>query len=761
MCGITAVVTTSDKVDTAAVLLEGLTILQNRGYDSAGIATINGAKKLAIQKYASVGSTSDSLQLLVDAVGEKKLHTGATVGIGHTRWATHGGKTDENAHPHPDWCDRIAVVHNGTIENFAPLKDKLMANDVTFRSTTDTEVISNLIAWEYDRTLKAAPADTPVTSSLHLAIQAALTQLKGTFALAILCVDAPEQLVVARNGMPIVIGLGDDASFVASEHCAFANFTSKFMGVEDHELLCVATTGITDVVTGKAIDVAARTKTAAHEEIALTPGEYEHWTLKEINDQPRAIQASMGDGTRLQGSQVALRGLDPHVHKLLNIHHLLITGCGTSFFSARFGAILMRHLRAFDTVQVVDAAEMTFEQLPRLNAGLLAVSQSGETKDVHRAVVLAMERAIPTFSVINGVGSLIARTTKCGVYANAGREQAVASTKAFVCQCICFSLIAIWFSQHRKRHDKTDDYMSPRHLGRQTSLDGLDVDPDREPVPHLSAVQLAKRTDAPEILTPTLETRDNKAAKEAKEKLLGTSPALTPLSPSHDAAEATSPANVRSLASDSLELGGSPTKQAMDTAPPLASCSTTTSEQFYAIRHEEAVSSLRRLSALSSQVIANDEPITKIADKIKDQEHMFVLGKGFAEPIACEAALKIKEITYIHAEGYSGGALKHGPFALIEKGTPIILIILQDRHSSFMQTAAHEVKARGAHTIVITDMVDLDLELADDVVHIPNCGIMSSVLAVIVLQLLAYKLAIARGIDPDKPRNLAKAVTVD
>jgi len=316
----------------------------------------------------------------------------------------------------------------------------------------------------------------------------------------------------------------------------------------------------------------------------------------------------------------------------LPIHHMILTGCGTSFFAAQLGARIMRSLNAFETVQVFDSAEVTRDSFPKNGGGVCLISQSGETKDVHRALIQAEDLGLPRLSVVNAVGSLIARTTNCGVYLNAGREHAVASTKAFTSQVTVLSLIALWFAQQRN-------------------------------------------------------------IEETKRRQL--------------------------------------------------------------------IESLHRLPTNMGMVMRVLDRCREIAKRMVDAKHAFVLGKGFSEPIAYEGALKIKEITYMHAEGYSGGALKHGPFALIEKGTPIILIILDDQHAGLMRTAAEEVRARGAFTVVITNSPVLAKHIADEVVVIPSNGMLTALLAVVPLQMIAYEISVMRGHDPDKPRNLAKAVTVD
>jgi len=325
--------------------------------------------------------------------------------------------------------------------------------------------------------------------------------------------------------------------------------------------------------------------------------------------------------------------LDTNKQLLVSIRHLVITACGTSWHAGLYGAALMRWLSCFETVQVVDSAELTRDGLPRRNGGFVCLSQSGETKDVCRALAVAQEIGIPCFSIINAVGSLIARTTKCGVYIMAGRENAVASTKAFTCQVAVLSLVATWFSQQQN-------------------------------------------------------TEEQKRAH-------------------------------------------------------LLEC-------------------VHRMATNVGMCLSRTRPlVSMVAEKIYKSKSMFVLGKGFAEPVAREGALKIKEITYIHAEGYSGGALKHGPFALIEEGTPIILIILDDRELQMMKICAEEVKGRGAHVITITDVPAAVKHCSHDIIPVPSNGVLTALMAVIPLQLLAYEIAVRLGIDPDKPRNLAKAVTVD
>ena len=479
------------------------------------------------------------------------------------------------------------------------------------------------------------------------ATRQALSCLEGTWGLCVMSKDTPGQVIVARNGSPLVIGYGTNNMYIASETTAFHRHTNRFISLQDGEVAVITADGaeLNPQDGAETSDTLLRFPTtriekAADVQVLLTPDPYPHWTIREIIEQPQSLAASLGYGGRLSDDRVFLGGLESNKEKLLTIKNLVLAACGTSLNAGNYGAKIMRSLGSFDTVQTIDAAECTASNFPASGPGLLVCSQSGETKDVHRIVQLAENQGdVPMFSVVNAVGSLIARTTKCGVYTHAGRENAVASTKAFVTQVTVMALIATWFAQNRENPPKG-------------------------------------------------------------------------------------------------KLG-------------------------------ELISSLHRLPITFGMAMRTREKCVEVAKNLMKSEHCFVLGKGFAEPIAHEGALKIKEITYLHAEGYSGGALKHGPFALIENEdgnfgkTPIIMMVLSDEHHNHMRTCAEEVRARGAHTIIITDCPETCEQLADDLIVIPNNGPLTALLAVLPLQLIAYELALMRGINPDVPRNLAKAVTVD
>jgi len=610
-CGIIAYI---GKEEAFPFLIDGLTILENRGYDSAGIATLDQNSQLVVTKFASTSTTSDAISRLKT---HRTSHEGHKVGVAHTRWATHGGKTDKNAHPHFDHKERVAIVHNGVITNADELKRELESQGVKFRSETDTEVIAQLIGHELES-----------GCSVLDAIKKAERKLEGTWGVVVIAKGKNDEIYAFKNGSPLLVGIAKGRMFVASEPSAFSQHTKEYISLENGEVAIIRPEG-------HSLDL-ARVELAPNEKIDTSPAPYEHWTLKEIMEQPEAISRALNYGGRFKNEfEVKLGGLDNNIETLKTVKHLVIAACGTSMHAAIFGSILMRSLHSFETVQAIDAAEFTMDTFPKEGAGLLVISQSGETKDVHRVVVAANEANVPTFSIINVVGSLIARTTRCGVYLNAGREHAVASTKAFTAQVTVLSLIANWFSQIR----------------------------GREPQKRKNLIEALHRI--PISLGIALNTR---------------------------------------------------------------------------------------------------EQCKQVALAMKNKTSCFVLGKGLAEPVAREGALKIKEISYIHAEGTSGGALKHGPFALIEQGTPIILLILDDHHAHLMRTAAEEVKARGAFTVIITNEMRLAQfahKVADMVVKIPHNGELTALLAAIPLQFIAYELAVLRGHNPDKPRNLAKAVTVD
>jgi glucosamine--fructose-6-phosphate aminotransferase (isomerizing) len=620
MCGITIYLGLKNAFP---YLFNGLTLLQNRGYDSCGVVTINQKKNFVLSKFAS---TDDRMGL--DRLKEdEKLHEGNYIGLSHNRWATHGAKNDTNSHPHLDCKDRIAVVHNGIIENYKELKLMLVSKGYTFRSDTDTEVISNLISYNLDQ-----------NGDIHKAIVQSLKMMHGTWGLGVLYSEEPDKVFVSRNGSPLLIGYEESFVIVASEPSAFVQYANKYISLDDGDIIELGINKYSKInileTVLKKTDHTFKTsdsKTVLMKRINTSPYPYPHWTIKEIMEQPMSIQRALNMGGRLVGKDnVRLGGLDEHKESLLKIKNLIILACGTSRFAGVLGAKYLRKLHCFNTVSVVDASEFVFDDLPDEDYGILVLSQSGETKDVHRAMELAKQKDIFIFSIVNVVGSLIARDANCGTYLNAGREVGVASTKSFTSQVVVMTLISIWFSFHRGKSQNT---------------------------------------------------------------------------------------------------------------------------------RIEVVKSLRNLSIDVEETLKCFDQCKKIAKIITAQNNCFILGRGMACPIAYEGALKMKEISYINAQGYPAGSLKHGPFALIEKGTPIFLISLDD--DSRIHSAAQEVKARGAYNILITDQDDYDKDIYDEVIEIPKNKMMGSILSVVPLQIIAYELSLHRGHNPDVPRNLAKCVTTD
>lgn len=594
------------------VLIQGLEQLQNRGYDSAGVATMHDGE-VRVTKYASdPNKVSDALNKLKEEAPEK--HSNSTIGIGHTRWATHGARTDINAHPHSDHLNRIFLVHNGTISNVSEVRESLRNRNIPIKTETDTELIALLIGSYLDE-----------GHTLKMASQLALQQLTGTWGLAIMSKEHPNEILVARKGSPMNIGIGEDAMYIASEISAFSKYTKKYLTLQEDELIILD-------LKKKHIEH-SRIQHSKEDFIEHSKGKYTHWTIKEIEEQPEAVARALNYGARLMKDTTKLRGLEEIKDQMLEVKNLILLGCGTSLHAALFGAHIFKQLGVLNTVQAVDGSEFTEPDIPKEKPGVIAISQSGETYDVLRPLNMLVEKGVPSISVVNVVGSAISTLTGHGVYMNAGREVGVASTKSFMNSCVILALIAIWFSNLLKPEDSE--------------------------------------------------------------------------------------------------------------------------------KRQAYVNCLLRLPMEVGSVIAQTKKqIRELAKELKDEQHIFVLGRGIGESIAKEGALKIKEISYIHAEGSPGGALKHGPFALIRKGTPIILIILNDENKDLMNNALHEVKGRGAKTIVITtDKKILDAE-ADHVVQIEENGLLSGLLSVIPLQLLAYYLSIAREIDPDFPQNLAKVVTV-
>ena len=613
-------------------ILSGLKLLQNRGYDSVGVSSVINYTLETI-KFAST-DTHNSLDQLEQKITNLGLmnnnndeNNDTVAAIGHTRWATHGGKTSINAHPHHDNKDRIALVHNGIIENYHELKTLLIADGYTFRSQTDTEVVAVLIGKYLDLGI-----------SMENAVKNTIERLEGTWALVIIHKDFPNKLWVTRNGSPLLVGMEDQYVMIASEQIAFGNYVNKYIVLDNNDLIEITKTESTIQYNKNIQRYTINNK--IHSVVELNPTKNEHWTLQEIMEQPESINRATSNGGRIDTDFcVKLGGLEAYKPRLIELNHLILLGCGTSYHAGLWALDMFKNMDIFDTVGIYDGAEFMVKDIPkRGKTGVILLSQSGETKDLHRCIQIAKENDLITIGVVNVIDSLIARETDCGVYLNAGREVAVASTKSFTNQCIVLSVIAIWFAQIH-----------------------------------------------------------NKCAEKRK----------------------------------------------------------------------QMIKDMRNISFQVGTMLENTQTIHKIkslATKMKTAKSMFLLGKGGNEAIAKEGALKLKEIAYIHAEGYSSSALKHGPFALIEPGLPIILFDLGENHRDKNRNAYQEVLARNAMVCRITDDNDYsrnsDVDNETDFIIEKN-QTFGGVMANIVVQLLSYYLALELGYNPDFPRNLAKVVTVE
>jgi len=619
MCGIFGIVLNNTD-NIFKLILDGLIQLQNRGYDSAGLSVIlNDSFK--VHKYASINE-ENALQKLENKILEENVNSNNYIysGIGHNRWATHGIKTDINAHPHLSNNKKFSIVHNGIIENYNELKKHLIKNGYTFYSQTDTEVIVNLIDFNYD-----------INNNTFEAIKNTIANLKGTYGLLIQSLYEPNKLFCVRNGSPLLIGQNEDRVIVTSEQSGFCNMVNNFITLHNDDICIIEKKNEQILVTTTQTYIK---KNITIIDSTLSPHPYKHWTLKEINDQPNVILNSINKGGRIKSnSEVKLGGLEQHTNSLKNIQNIIIFGCGTSYFAGLYGMYFFKQMCNFNTVQVFDGAEFNEFDIPNIgNTAFILVSQSGETKDLHRCIDIAKLKNITTIGIINVVDSLIAREVDCGIYCNAGKEVGVASTKAFTSQVLCLSMASIWFAQlHNINEIKRGRMISDLHNLSQDIQNTLD------------------------------------SCKE----------------------------NIKNI---------------------------------------------------SHTIVA---------------DNMFLLGKGSDEYIAKEGSLKIKEISYIHSEGYSSSSLKHGPFALLDENFPVIILNLDQTHRAKTINCYQEVASRNSPIILISNDINISNDVSCDIIYIPENKTYASLLGIIPLQLLAYYLSINKGINPDKPKNLAKVVTVE
>jgi glucosamine--fructose-6-phosphate aminotransferase (isomerizing) len=621
MCGIFGIVLNNNNENIYNLIINGLIQLQNRGYDSAGICVIRN-NKFEVNKCASTNKLN-ALDKLMSMTDIKESKDNTYIGIGHNRWATHGVKNDTNAHPHLSCDTKFVIVHNGIIENYNEIKQKLIKEGFIFNSQTDTEVIVNLLQYNYDSMEEG--------TNMTYIIKQTIEELRGTYGLLIQSLYEPNKLYCVRNGSPLLIGQNDEEVIVTSEQSGFCNKMSNYITLHNDDI-CVITKTNENISINTSHNYIKKNVTLV--ESNQTPHPYKHWTLKEINEQPDVILNSINKGGRIKNaSEVKLGGLEQHIDSLKNINNIIILGCGTSYFAGLYGMYFLKQLCQFNTVQVFDGAEFNEQDIPTIgNTAFILISQSGETKDLHRCIEISKNNNITTIGIVNVVDSLIAREVDCGIYCNAGKEVGVASTKAFTSQVVCLSMAAIWFSTLQNINEK-------KRVRMVSDLHNLSSD-----------------------IKLTLD-----------------------------------------ICSENIK-----------------------------------------------------EYITKI-----NKSNMFLLGKGSDEFIAKEGALKIKEISYIHSEGYSSSSLKHGPFALLDENFPVIILNMDQTHRAKTLNCYQEVSSRNAPVLLITNDISISSDVSCDIIYVPENKSYASLLGIIPIQLLAYHLSVNKGINPDKPKNLAKVVTVE
>lgn len=621
MCGIVGYVGAGNTVE---FLLSGLRRLEYRGYDSAGLALVAPERRLVVVKSAG---RIDRLEQLAE-----QSALGRGTGIGHTRWATHGPPNDANAHPHLGGNGLLAVVHNGVIENHEALRERLVAEGYSFRSATDTEVIGHLIAERIER-LSLADVAQDDYQPLVEAVQAALAELRGTYGLAVVFRDLPGVIVAARLGSPLILGVGDGEHFLASDGSPLAGVTDKIVYLADHEV-AVLTADWLRVVHRERGRVAHNVQALEIEPGQIDRGDYAHYMLKEIYEQPECIRNAMRGRLDADEATAKFGGLNLSPQQLRAVDRLILTACGTSFHAALVGEYQIEALARLP-VEVEYASELRYRNPPLDKHTLLfAITQSGETADTLAALREMKRKGVPSLGICNVVGSTIAQESDGGIYLRAGAEIGVASTKAFTSQCTVLAMLALYFG--RLRH--------------------LSFDAGLRMIEELQAL--------PDKVAEALEQHDH-------------------------------------------------------------------------VRH--------------------------IAEKYAECRNFLYLGRQFNYPTALEGALKLKEISYIHAEGYPAAEMKHGPIALVDEHTPSVFLMPQGLVHAKVMANVQEIKARGGPVIAVVCRGDRQAgELADDVIEVPSVAdFLQPIVSVVPLQLLAYHIAVARGCDVDKPRNLAKSVTVE
>jgi len=611
MCGIVGYIGNKRAKE---VIIKGLKRLEYRGYDSAGISTIH-SEKINTTKTKGKVSTLESAIQIDDHLGG--------VGIGHTRWATHGEPSDKNAHPHQDASGKFTLVHNGIIENYTALKQLLADNQVQCKTDTDTEVLVQFIGYLYNRE-QLSFADT---------VRLALTEVVGAYGIVVLCEDEPDTIIAARLGSPLLLGIGDKEYFIASDSSPIIEYTRNIVFLDEGEMAVIQPELYQVKNIKKNLLVPKDVEEIKYNLEEIEKGGYDHFMLKEINEQAHTITEAIRGRVNAENNQVMLGGIYDWVQQILDAHHIIITACGTSWHASLIGSYILEELLQVP-VKVEYASEFRYrETAVNGDTVVICVSQSGETADTLAAIKKAKEKGALTLGIVNVVGSSIARETHCGVYIHAGPEIGVASTKAFTAQVTIFNLIGLLLAEKK----------------------GVDVQK------------------------------------------------LTPI-----------------------------------------------------------ITDLIRLPDLITQVLSDGNSLIPLTEDFMKVGNFLYLGRGFQFPVALEGALKLKEISYIHAEGYPAAEMKHGPIALIDEDMPVVFIVTEKGYEKIVSNI-QEVKARGGKIIIITSESNKELEnFSDHIIQVPKVNhCLQPVLTTIPLQLLAYHMAVLKGCDVDMPRNLAKSVTVE
>jgi glucosamine--fructose-6-phosphate aminotransferase (isomerizing) len=624
MCGIIAYV---GRKLAQPLLIEGLKRLEYRGYDSAGIAVIDDSGHMHIRR------TVGRISVLENALNHDEALPGCHLGMAHTRWATHGAPNEVNAHPHTDNTGTIAIVHNGIIENYAALKKFLVAKGHTFKSQTDTEVLAVLIGDLYTelKTKNHVPAGV---STLQRAVQAALHEVDGTYGIAVICKDEPDTLIAARKGSPLIVGLGDDECIVASDASAIVEHTRQVIYLNDNEMAVLHPSSFR-TITIDDINVSPVISQLENKLEEYELGDYEHYMLKEIFEQPNAIRNCLRGRAEQREGRIVFGGLADHTRDLVRAKRFILTAQGTAWHAGLVGDYLLEDL-AKVSAECTYASEFRYRN-PLVEEGtvIIAISQSGETADTLAALREAKEKGALAIGIVNVVGSTIARETDGGIYLHAGPEIGVASTKAFTCQLAVLTMLSIFVGRRK--------FMGQGQC--QEIIDGLCAIP----------------------------------------------------------------------------------------------------EQMEMVLNQQS------------------ELVKDIATEFCGRENWLFLGRGYHFPVALEGALKLKEISYIHAEGMPAAEMKHGPIALINEGMPVVFVATRGLQYEKVISNIEEVRARGGRIIAVATEGDTNIaHHSDHVIYVPDTvECLQPLLSVVPLQLLAYHAAVARGCNVDKPRNLAKSVTVE